>query len=62
MEAEVPIAEAPSGKEKSARLTTRQKLLSVLVLLALAAILLVTFRAYLAPAMLFDFGSLQLCS
>jgi len=47
---------------KSARLTTRQKLLSALALLVLAAILLLTFAAYLTPAMLFDFGTLQLCS
>ena len=41
---------------------TCQKLLSVAGLLVLAAILLLAFRAYLSPAMLFDFASLQLCS
>jgi hypothetical protein len=43
-------------------MTTRQKLLSIIALIALAAILVVSFRAYLTPAMLFDFASLQLCS
>ncbi len=43
-------------------MTTRQKLLSIAGMIVLAAILLLTFRAYLTPAMLFDFASLQLCS
>ena len=43
-------------------LSTRQKLLSIAGLIVLAAILVLTFRAYLSPAMLFDFASLQLCS
>jgi hypothetical protein len=43
-------------------MSTQQKLLSIAALLVLAAILLLAFRAYLSPAMLFDFASLQLCS
>lgn len=43
-------------------MTTRQKLLSIAGMIVLAAVLLLTFRAYLTPAMLFDFASLQLCS
>ena len=62
METEAPTADTSTGGGTSARLTTQQKLLSAIVLLALAAILLITFRAYLSPAMLFDFGSLQICS
>jgi hypothetical protein len=42
--------------------STGQKLLSVAGLIVFAAILLLAFRAYLSPAMLFDFASLQLCS
>ncbi len=41
---------------------THQKLLSIVGLIVFAAILLLAFRAYLSPAMLFDFASLQLCS
>lgn len=43
-------------------MTTRQKLLSIAGMIVLATVLLLTFRAYLTPAMLFDFASLQLCS
>lgn len=43
-------------------LSTQQKLWSIVGLLVLAAILVVAFRAYLSPAMLFDFASLHLCS
>jgi hypothetical protein len=43
-------------------MSTQQKLLYIAGLLVLAAILLLAFRAYLSPAMLFDFASLQLCS
>jgi hypothetical protein len=43
-------------------MSTHHKLLSILGLIALAAILLLAFRAYLTPSMLFDFASLQLCS
>ena len=44
------------------RMSTPQKLLSIAGLIVLAAILLLAFRAYLSPAMLFEFSSLQLCS
>jgi len=37
------------------------KLLSIAGLVVLAAVLLLAFRAYLSPEMLFDFASLQLC-
>jgi len=43
-------------------MSTQQKLLSIAGLLVFAAIILLAFRAYLSPAMLFDFASLQLCS
>jgi hypothetical protein len=67
MEAEAPTTDAPiidarTAGSGSPRLTARQKLLSALALLVLAAVLLLTFAAYLTPEMLFDFGSLQLCS
>ena len=42
-------------------MSTQQKLLSIAGLLVFAAIILLAFRAYLSPAMLFDFASLQLC-
>jgi len=50
--------QAPMPKD----LNTHQKLLSIIGLIVFAAILLLAFRAYLSPAMLFDFASLQLCS
>ena len=43
-------------------MSTQQKLLSIVAMIALAAVLLVTFRAYLSPAMVFDFASLHICS
>lgn len=43
-------------------MSTGHKLLSIAGLIVFAAILLLAFRAYLSPAMLFDFASLQLCS
>ena len=43
-------------------MSTHQKLLSIAGLIVFAAILLLAFRAYLSPAMLFEFSSLQLCS
>ena len=43
-------------------MNTQQKLLSIVGLLVFAAILVLAFRAYLGPAMMFDFASLQLCS
>jgi len=39
-----------------------RKLLSIAGLIVFAAILLLAFRAYLSPAMLLEFSSLQLCS
>ena len=39
-----------------------QKLWAIIGLIVLAATLLLAFRAYLSPAMLFDFATLQLCS
>jgi hypothetical protein len=44
------------------RMSTTQKLLTVIGLIVFAAVLLLAFRAYLTPSMLFDFASLQLCS
>ena len=43
-------------------LSTHQKLLFIAGLIVLAGILLLAFRAYLNPAMLLEFSSLQLCS
>jgi len=43
-------------------MNTGYKLLSIAGLIVLAAVLLLAFRAYLSPAMVFDFASLQLCS
>ena len=43
-------------------MSTHQKLLYIAGLIVLAAVLLLAFRAYLSPAMLFEFSSLQLCS
>lgn len=43
-------------------LSNQQKLWSIVGLLVFAAILVLAFRAYLSPAMLFDFASLQICS
>jgi hypothetical protein len=42
-------------------LSTHQKLLFIAGLIVLAAVLLLAFRAYLNPAMLLEFSSLQLC-
>ena len=43
-------------------MSTHEKLLYIAGLIVLAAILLLAFRAYLNPAMLLEFSSLQLCS
>lgn len=43
-------------------MTGQDKVLSIIGLVALAAILALAFRAYLGPAMLLDFASLQFCS
>ena len=42
-------------------INTLQKLWSIVGLIVFAAILVLAFRAYLGPAMLFDFASMQLC-
>jgi hypothetical protein len=44
------------------RMNVHQKLSYIIGLIVFAAILVLAFRAYLSPAMLFDFASLQLCS
>ena len=43
-------------------LPLRQKIVAAVALALLALVLLLTFRAYLTPAMLFDFATLQICS
>ncbi len=43
-------------------MSMHHKLLSIAGLIVFAAVLVLTFRYYLTPGMLFDFASLQLCS
>lgn len=40
----------------------RERLISCLGLALLAALLALAFRAYLSPAMLFEFANLMLCT
>lgn len=40
----------------------QDRALSIIGLVILAIILMLAFRAYLSPAMLLDFATLQLCS
>jgi len=43
-------------------MSRQERLLSIIGLVIVAIILAVAFKAYLGPAMLMDFASLQLCS